>query len=95
MVERQLPKLHTRVRFPSPAPILIRGSHDDRKDRFRRPGAANSFVTGDHTALGGNSHLAQSLTVIFHDLILVIRDLVFVICHLVLVLFLTFRVRRL
>jgi hypothetical protein len=22
MVERQLPKLHTRVRFPSPAPIL-------------------------------------------------------------------------
>jgi hypothetical protein len=24
MVERQLPKLHTRVRFPSPAPILSR-----------------------------------------------------------------------
>jgi len=35
----------------------------------------------------------QSLTTIFHDLILVIRDLVFVFCHVVLVLFLTFRVR--
>jgi hypothetical protein len=23
MVERQLPKLHTRVRFPSPAPITL------------------------------------------------------------------------
>ena len=23
MVERQLPKLHTRVRFPSPAPLII------------------------------------------------------------------------
>jgi hypothetical protein len=27
MVERQLPKLHTRVRFPSPAPKIREHSH--------------------------------------------------------------------
>lgn len=26
MVERQLPKLHTRVRFPSPAPFAVRAA---------------------------------------------------------------------
>jgi hypothetical protein len=27
MVERQLPKLHTRVRFPSPAPAFAHSEH--------------------------------------------------------------------
>src|ERR1700745_2398945 len=34
MVERQLPKLHTRVRFPSPAPIFqSRPSHDRPREK--------------------------------------------------------------
>jgi hypothetical protein len=34
MVERQLPKLHTRVRFPSPAPTLSRKSADGLASLF-------------------------------------------------------------
>src|SRR4051812_49020645 len=37
MVERQLPKLHTRVRFPSPAPTLSRNPHYGFVDGFAAP----------------------------------------------------------
>lgn len=36
MVERQLPKLHTRVRFPSPAPASVRRQITDHHRCARR-----------------------------------------------------------
>jgi hypothetical protein len=38
MVERQLPKLHTRVRFPSPAPAFARAVSEGCRAEGRRAG---------------------------------------------------------
>jgi hypothetical protein len=37
MVERQLPKLHTRVRFPSPAPVRFMVGRNLRSEARSRP----------------------------------------------------------
>src|SRR4051812_35698442 len=48
MAERQLPKLHTRVRFPSPAPDFPMSSPDISSQK--RPDAAAAIVHADHAS---------------------------------------------
>src|SRR5437762_1195523 len=52
MVERQLPKLHTRVRFPSPAPVFACGASTGRPTSITRA-ACRALGEGRHAR--GNS----------------------------------------
>ena len=66
MVERQLPKLHTRVRFPSPAPILGRVPGEVFTSIFTASVRCLDYfvVTFSNVALLEGDHFAK---VIFED----------------------------
>src|SRR4029077_10295403 len=70
MVERQLPKLHTRVRFPSPAPIVC-GKQPQKISKMGRNAMAKSAFWVAALGLGlfgASAALADDLTLTSPDI---------------------------
>src|SRR5262249_25856158 len=70
MVERQLPKLHTRVRFPSPAPASLRRleTHKNQKGRMTMAKSAFWVAALGLGLLGASTAMADDMTLTSPDI---------------------------